>query len=221
MRYYPVLLDVRDQRCIIVGAGAVGERKAVTLLNCRAKVELIGKILSSTLADLVKEHRVKYLGNQYNDFYLEEAFLVIAATDDSALNYRIAEDARRRGILYNTVDRPDLCSFIVPSIINRGDLIVAFSTSGKSPAFAKKLRMEFEEVFGKEYEVFLDLMGRIRERVLCKSQDSSKNRKIFEQLVYSPVLGWIKKGDVESLDNLLINLLGEEYSLKELGITVR
>lgn len=221
MRYYPVLLDIRDQRCIVVGAGAVGERKVGTLLNCRAKIELIGKILSSTLADLVKEGRVKHLGNQYNDFHLEGVFLVIAATDDSALNYRIAEDARRRGILYNVVDRPDLCSFITPSIINRGDLIVTFSTSGKSPAFAKKLRTQFEEVFGEEYEVFLDLMGRIRERVLSKGKDSSKNRKIFEQLVYSPVLDWIKKGDVESLDSLLINLLGEEYSLKGLGITIR
>jgi precorrin-2 dehydrogenase/sirohydrochlorin ferrochelatase len=220
VRYYPVLLDVRDKRCIVVGGGSVGERKVETLLDCKAKVEIIAKTLSHGLTDMVEEGLVDYIGQQYSDLYLKDTFLVIGATDDPHLNSHIAEDARKRGVLCNIVDQPDLCSFVLPSVLRRGDLTIAFSTSGKSPAFAKKLRKEFEGVFGQEYEVFLEIMGRVREKLLSKRKDSSQNRRIFEQLVYSPVLDWIKKRETESIDSFLVDLLGEDYRLENLGIVM-
>lgn len=221
MRYYPILLDVHDKKCIVIGAGNVGERKVETLLQCGARVEIIGKTLSHKLNDLVDKGRINYVASEYTESHLDGALLVIGATDEPELNARIAEDAQKKGIFFNIVDRPHLCSFIVPSIITRGDLIVTFSTCGKSPALAKKLRKKYEAAFGQEYAIFLELMGKIRSKILSQSTDSLQNKRIFEQLVSSSLLEWIKGGELERIDDFLVGLLGEGYSLKKLDVTIK
>ncbi len=221
MRYYPILLDVHDKKCIVIGTGNVGERKVETLLQCGARVEIIGKTLSHKLNDLVDKGKINYVASEYTESHLDGASLVIGATDEPELNVHIAEDAQRKGILFNIVDRPHLCSFIVPSIITRGDLIVTFSTCGKSPALAKKLRKKYEAAFGQEYAIFLELMGKIRSKVLSQSTNSLQNKRIFEQLVSSPLLEWIKRGQLEHIDDFLVDLLGEGYSLKKLDMTIK
>jgi precorrin-2 dehydrogenase/sirohydrochlorin ferrochelatase len=134
------------------------------------------------------------------------------------LNCRIAQDADRRRLLCNVVDYPQEGNFILPSLVQRGALTVAISTSGKSPALARQLRQDLEQRFGMEYADFLELMGAIRERLLRDSKDSRANKERFNQLVHSPLLELVRRRDYEGVDRILGTVLGPDFSLKKLEI---
>lgn len=168
MTYYPVFLDLDEKRCVVVGGGMVALRKVNMLLDHDARVDVISPDLCAEMSRLDREGKIKALVREYEDGDLEGAFLVVAATNDSMINQRVAREANARGILVNVVDVPKLCSFIVPSYLRRGDITIAVSTSGKSPALARKIRSMLEKQFGEKYaqlvevveEVRLDLKGR-------------------------------------------------------------
>jgi len=147
---------------------------------------------------------------------LDGMFLVVGATDNEALNREIHTGAERLGLLCNIADRPEACNFILPSIVNRGDLIIAISTSGKSPAFAKKLRKELEKKFGNEYAEFLKLMGAIRKKLLSAKHEPEAHKHLFEQLIDRDLLALIKAGQNDAIDALLLEVLGEGYIFEEL-----
>src|SRR3970040_3171396 len=194
MRYYPIFLDIKDKPCVVIGGGNVAERKVISLLDAGARVVVISPVLTPALKKLVREKIINYCPKPYEEGDRKGFFFAYSATDNSSVNRKVFNEAKREGILLNVVDVPELCNFIVPSVVDRGNLLIAISTSGKSPAMAKKIRQKLEKEFGKEYAVFLDIMGRIREKVLKSSEESGKNKKIFERLISSPLLGWIKKG---------------------------
>ena len=183
MRYYPINLDLQQRKCLVVGAGAVGLRKALALLDCGAEVTVIGPAVTPQVAELAVHQRLRLEKRDYRSADLEGMFLVIGATDNPEVNRRIHRDAQRRNILCNIADRPEICNFILPSIIRRGDLIIAVSTSGKSPAFAKKLRQDLERHFGPEYAGLLDLMGAIRQKLLKTDHAPEAHKPLFEQLL--------------------------------------
>ncbi len=204
MSYYPILIDLRGKTVVVVGGGQVAQRKIVTLLEHRADVFVIARDLSPTLRDHVEGGRITWIGHEYDEEDLNGAFLVIAATDSMDLNRRVSEDAKRKGILINAVDQPADCSFIVPSVLRRGDLLIAVSTSGSSPMLAKKIRRTLEEQFGEEYEMFLNLMGALRKEILARGFAQDENQRIFRALVESPILEAIGQGrwnDAASLVN--------------------
>jgi precorrin-2 dehydrogenase/sirohydrochlorin ferrochelatase len=143
-------------------------------------------------------------------------FLVIGATDNQYLNFRIHAEAERRCVLCNIADRPDACNFILPSIVNRGDLIIAISTSGTSPAFAKKLREHLEAEFGNEYAEFLNLMGAIRKKLLSQDHEPEAHKHLFEQLIERDLVQMLKNADTENINSLLLEVLGEGYEFESL-----
>ena len=133
--------------------------------------------------------------------------MVIGATDDPEVNRRISQEARARNLLCNIVDRPEECNFIVPATIRRGDLIIAVSTGGRSPALAKKIRQDLEKQFPDIYSSYVALLGRIREYVLARGLPQAKNQQIFESLIEAPILESLQRGDRERLTGHLIRLL--------------
>jgi precorrin-2 dehydrogenase/sirohydrochlorin ferrochelatase len=143
---------------------------------------------------------------------LEKMFLVIGATDNKVLNRQIYQDAEKSGRLCNIADQPDLCNFILPSIVNRGDLILAISTSGKSPAFAKKLRKDLEKIYGDEYVLFLQLMGAVREKLLSRTREPEAHKVVFEQLIEKGLLDRIRAEDNAGIDALLYEVLGKGFT---------
>jgi len=149
--YYPVLLDVKGKKCLVVGGGIVALRKVQTLLEHGANVEIVSPTLCPELNRLAKDGIIRAIQRDYRTEDLNNAFLSITATDDSKTNKNIAAEARKLGILVNAVDNPDNSDFIVPSYFKRGDIIVAVSTSGKSPTLARKIRGELELNFTSEY----------------------------------------------------------------------
>ena len=215
MSYYPVLIQLDGKRVIVVGGGTVAERKIETLLEYGAAVQVISRELTPRLRKYSQEGAIGFLGQEFNEESLEEAFMVITATDDPRLNHQVSEKAKEKGLLVNAVDQPSDCNFILPSILRRGDLLIAVSTSGKSPALAKKVREALEERFGNEYESFLVLMGRIREEIRSQRLSQDENRRIFHELVNSPILEAIARKDWNEVATILNGIIPGRLSSKD------
>jgi precorrin-2 dehydrogenase/sirohydrochlorin ferrochelatase len=216
MKYYPVNLDINDRNCLVVGGGSVGTRKVRTLIKCNANVTVVSPEFEENLMLLADKHSITLKKRPYRPTDLNNMFLVISATCDLKLNRLISQEARERNMLCNIADFPDACSFILPSIVNRGDLLISISTSGKSPAFAKKLRKDLEKQFGKEYGDFLRLMGAIRKKLLGENHHPEAHKNIFQQIIEQDLLDMIRMRKKENIDSLLLGILGHGYSYDEL-----
>ena len=216
MKYYPVHLDINNRNCLVVGGGGVGTRKVKTLLDCGARVMVISLTVSQQLQDLATSGKIKLEERSYQSEDLNDMFLVIGATDDEKLNKQISSDADRLNTLCNIADRPEVCNFILPSIVHRDDLVITISTSGKSPALAKKLRKALENQFGEEYGTLLHLLGAIRKKLLQQAHEPEAHKPLFEQLINSDLIVMIQDSEVEKIDSLLLEVLGEGYKFEEL-----
>jgi precorrin-2 dehydrogenase / sirohydrochlorin ferrochelatase len=216
MKYYPVNLNIECRQCLVVGGGPVAFRKAKMLLDCGAEVTVVSKDFCAEFQKFSNISSISLVQRQYFSSDLDEKFLVIGATDDSELNRRISADAEKQNKLCNIADVPEICNFILPSVIRRGDLVIAVSTSGKSPAFAKHLRKDLEKIFGDEYARFLDLMGAIRKKLLSAQHDPEAHKPIFERLIQSGLLDMIKNHQTEDINRLLAEVVGEGYEYDEL-----
>lgn len=218
MRYFPVFLDLKGKRCVVVGGGRVGERKVRCLLKAGALVKVIGPELTPTLFRLKKKTKLTHISRSYRRGDLGGAFLVIAATDDRMTNERVFRQALEKRVPVNVVDDPAHSSFIVPSIVEKKDLVVAISTSGRSPAMARLVRQKLEKEIGPEYNLLLKFLGTLRKKILRLGRESKENQKIFRALSKEDLLSLIKEKRFPELNRRLKTLLGAGFSLKELGL---
>ncbi len=216
MKYYPIHLDIKNRSCLIVGGGAVGTRKVNTLLECGAHVTVVSPDPTAHLARLASEGSITLRKRAYRSDDLAGMFLVIGATDDETLNRQVSQDAERAQILCNIADRPEVCNFILPSIVHRGDLVITISTSGKSPALAKHLRQKLETQFGQEYADLLVLMGAIRQKLLSQAHEPEAHKALFNQLIDSDLIQLMQAGKTEEINSLLYKILGEGYKIETL-----
>jgi siroheme synthase, N-terminal domain len=208
MKYYPVNLDMTNKRCVVVGGGDIAERKVERLLECGAQVTVVSKSLTPVLKARKKTGQMDHIDRDYEDQALDGAFMVIGATDRNDVNERISKEAMARGLLVNIVDDPDRCNFILPSLVQQGDLSIAISTGGKSPALAKKLRKELEKQYGPEYQTLLVIMGILRKRILAGDQRAADNKAVFEDLVHSDILQAIREKDRGRVNTIIHDLTG-------------
>ena len=215
LKYYPLFLDISRRKCVVVGGGRVAERKVSRLLSSGANVEVIAKKLTPLLLEMSREGKIVHRDLDYHRALLSGAFLVIGATNDCSVNRRIGKDARAIGILVNVVDDPEQGDFIVPSLLERGDLAIAVSTGGRSPALAKKIRKELESLYGPEYSVLLQIMGELRGKLIAEGNDSDENRERFESVAYSEILDYIRAGRRDEIDGLLHSLTGVEMEVNK------
>ena len=216
MRYYPICLDIQNRNCLVVGGGSVGTRKVITLLNCGADVTVVSPSASAHLQELANNGSVMIKNRTFRFSDLAGMFLVCSATDNQKLNRQIHAKAEDLGMLCNVADRPEVCNFILPSIVNRGDLIIAISTSGQSPALAKKLRQDLEKVFGNEYAEFLKLMGAVRKKLLSRDHRPEAHKHLFEQLINGGLVDMIKEHKLSDINALLLKILGKGYDFESL-----
>lgn len=216
MRYYPVNLDIQNRKCLVVGGGSVGTRKVMTLLECGAVVTVVSSDVAEELLELAEKKMIELKRRPYESSDIDGMFLVIGATDNEELNRQINKDAEHQNKLCNIADRPEACNFILPSIVNRGNLVIAISTSGKSPAFAKKMRQDLEKEFGEEYDEFLQLMGAIRKKALSEKHEPEAHKHLFEQLINRGLVDMVRNNDEERINSLLLEIFGEGYRFEEL-----
>jgi precorrin-2 dehydrogenase/sirohydrochlorin ferrochelatase len=216
MRYYPINLDVKSQKCLIIGGGGVGTRKALTLLECGAAVTVISPEATDTIRELAVRGDIQWMDRPYKSSDMEGMFLVFGASDNREVNRQARDDARRLGILCNIADQPDACDFTLPALINRGDLIITVSTSGKSPAMSRKLRKELEGLFGPEYAEGLQLLGAVRDRLLAEKHDPEIHKGLFRQILDQGLIQRIRDRKIKEIDALLLEIFGQGYTIDRL-----
>ncbi len=180
--YYPAFLDITAKRCLVVGGGKVAERKVAMLLQFNAHVTVVGPVITRTLLKLDNESKIEYFQRTYTAKDLDNTALVFACTDNSAINNKIKTEAARKKIPVNVVDNPDLCDFIVPSIIRKGDLTIAISTSGELPLLSKKLRQKIEEVVTDDYLEYLHIIGEFRKHLMKTVKEARKRGLIMKDI---------------------------------------
>ena len=207
MKYYPVFLDIRGKICVIVGGGEVAARKAERLLDCGAKVFVISPKLTPSLAALKEKKMISHIAAEYKGDLIDGAALIIGATDDEKTNAQISLDARSKGIPVNIVDDPQRCDFILPSLMQRGDLAIAIGTGGKSPALARHLREELEAKYGREYEIFLNILGALRVKM---EKNAGVGKDWFESMLAAGILDSIKNKDIKKVKDIVQKITGEE-----------
>lgn len=208
---YPILLDLRGHPCLVVGGGRVAERKVLGLLAAGAAVTVVSPAASATVARLASAGDIRWHRRAYRSGDLDGARLVIAATDQPDVNRQVAGDARRRGALCNVIDQPTAGDFTLPSVVRRGDLVLTVSTSGQSPALSRHLRKALEGLFGNEYEVFLRIMGAVRQRLLANENDPHVRRELFARLAAADIPAAIRQGRRDAVQQRLSDILGPAY----------
>ncbi len=220
MQYYPICLRVEGRPCLVIGGGEVAARKVLSLLKAGARVTIISPTLTPSLTAAATAQRFVHHTRQYRTGDLDGFQLAFAATNDEGLHAIIARDADAAGVLLNVVDRPQLCSFIVPAVVARGDLTVAISTGGASPALAKRLREEFATLLGPEYEQALVILRAVRQRLQGEPRAPEERRDILTALVRSDLLDLLRAGNAAQVDQLLQTTVGDGASVASLGLRV-
>ena len=165
MDFLPIFLNIKGARCLVVGGGAVAARKAGLLLGCGAQVAVVSPELGEALASEKAAGRIEHIAARFEESHLAGASVVIAATDDHAVNAAVSVAARARDLPVNVVDSPELCSFIFPSIVDRSPMIVAVSTGGASPVLALLMRSKLETLLPATYGRLAQMANGLRDRV--------------------------------------------------------
>jgi len=208
MKYYPLFLDLRERSCVVVGGGPVAERKTIVLLEAGADVTVVSPDLTPKLRQLSSSGKISHKAKPFEEHDLIGAYLVIAATGSEDINAGVGRLCRKRHLLVNVAAPPDEGNFIVPSVVDRGALVIAVSTSGASPALARKIRSELEERYGREYEEFLAKMTQLRHLLLDQVPDEEGRRAVFQALADSEVLDLLRQGRAHEADQRISQIAG-------------
>ncbi len=211
MKYFPVYLELRDRPCAVIGGGGVAERKALSLLEAGASVTVVSPSLTPKLRELSETGKINYLQKKYDEKDLSGEFLVIAATDSPEINTLVARACKKKHVLVNVAVPPGESSFIMPSLVERGELLIAISTSGASPALSRKIRQELEEKYGPEYEPYLNKLAAIRKRIVDEIHDEDRRKKVFQAIVDSNVFDLLKQGKMHEVEYRLAEIAGLKY----------
>jgi precorrin-2 dehydrogenase / sirohydrochlorin ferrochelatase len=220
MGYIPIFLDVTGRECVVVGGGEVAARKVEALLEAGAHVTVVSPRLSPQLESMAARGLVTHIARDYEGGDIRGCVLAYAATDDPKLHRELVAEARALGIPVNVVDVPELCTFISPAVVNRGELQIAISTGGASPAFAARLRRAFEDQFGTEYALTLEVLRAARRRLHAEEIDPADRMRRLKELADSALPGAIAVGDVAAIERILASCLGDNVGLVALGLTL-
>jgi len=216
--YYPVFLDLRERPALVVGGGEVAHGKIVALLRAGARVTVVAPHLVESIERLVQDGKITLVTRPYAAEDVRGFHLVVATTGDAEIDRRVSSDAQRAGVLVNVVDQAALSSFIAPAVLERGNLQIAVSTSGSSPALAVSLRDRLEREVGPEYAVALAILREVRARLRAGEQTSDDRRRILRELADGRLVDRVRAKDRAGVDTLLASLAGQGMTLKALGI---
>jgi precorrin-2 dehydrogenase / sirohydrochlorin ferrochelatase len=175
-------VDLRDRPCLIIGGGAVAERKLKVLQGCGAKLTVVSPVLNEALKALVAAGLIDYTADIYRPVYLDHKFLVICATNKPEINRQAAADCLKRGILVNTVSEPASCSFFMPAIYKKGLLSIAVSTAGSSPILARRIKDQIARMFDDQFDQYLQFLKESRLEVLNHLAAGERRKAVLEEL---------------------------------------
>ena len=213
MKYLPIFYDLSVCPCLVVGAGEIAARKVRQLRKAEASVIVVAPEICKELKDLAESKEINYISEKFSEELLGEKMLVIAATNDEEVNKKVSELAKAQNIPVNVVDNPDLCSFIMPSIVDRDPVQIAISTGGASPVLARLLRARLESLIPASYGRLAQLMARFRGHVKQRYPKMQERRRFWEHILQGPVAEMIYAGQDEAALNALEKSLEKEESI--------
>ena len=193
--FYPAFIDLQNRPVLVVGGGIVAERKVETLLETGAVITVVSPQITEQLDAYSKSNRITVQQRGFIPSDVDGVSLVISATDDPTTQTEVASIAVSKNILVNTVDKPELCSFIVPAILRRGDITIAISTSGKSPSLAAELRARLDRVLTDEFARTAKVLGAVRQEVHRTFAGSDDRKRVFDSIIGSGIIEWIADCD--------------------------
>ena len=218
MEFLPIFIDIKGRSCLLVGGGEVAARKAELLLKAGGNVRIVSPQLTSGLARLTDEGKLAHRAGTFAESDLDGVELVIAATDDPAVNEQVSVLAKARHLPVNVVDAPELCSFIVPSIIDRSPVVAAISTGGRSPVLARLIRARLETLIPAAYGRLADLAARWRERVIARFRNSEERKAFWDQVLDGAVAEMVFSGQEDLAEQALERALsGDEAAIAQQG----
>lgn len=200
---YPIYLQLKNRKCVVFGGGRVAERKVKTLHRYGASVTVISPDLTPELFRMWINAEIICHYRKYHSGDLKGYFLAISATNDPQINREIYEEAEREKTLINVVDEPENCDFYVPAIVRRGDLQIAISTSGRSPAMAREIRKIMESLFDESYEEALKIVGNIRTHLKEEVDNPVERRRIMDTIVMPQVMASLQNGTIKQVKDKL------------------
>jgi siroheme synthase-like protein len=206
MAYYPVSLEMKDRSCVVIGGGAIAERKVAGLVAAGANVTVISPGITDGLKELLREGAIRHVARDYQPSDRAGYELVFVATDNSDINAVVFSEARSLRIWVNSADDPDHCDFILPAVIRRGELTVAVSTGGASPAVARAIREELDDYFTADYAQLVAIAAEVRRQLKAKSLGASADA--WNRALKGDVRRLIKAERSEEAKNLLYEILG-------------
>jgi siroheme synthase-like protein len=206
MSYFPIYLEMTERRCLVIGGGAVAERKIAGLLEAGAAVVVISHEASDNILRWSQEKSVEYVARCYQPGDLAEFEIVFVATGDRDVSAQVFQEARKLGVWVNAADDAVHCDFILPSVLRRGELTVAVSSGGKSPALARTIREELELYFTDEYAVLANLAAEVREELRARA--ISAPFETWRRALSGEVRQLLMRGDVARAKRLLLRELG-------------
>jgi precorrin-2 dehydrogenase / sirohydrochlorin ferrochelatase len=204
--YYPVFLEMKDRQCVVIGGGAVAEGKVEGLVAVGANVTVISPAITDRLRDLLRQGAIRHVAREYQTGDRAGYDLVFVATDNREINATVYGEARSLRIWVNSADDPDHCDFILPAVVRRGDLAVAVSTGGVSPAATRAIREELDEYFTADYASFVQIAGEARRELREKS--ASPGAGAWNQALRGDFRRLIKEGRPVQAKELLLETLG-------------
>jgi uroporphyrin-III C-methyltransferase / precorrin-2 dehydrogenase / sirohydrochlorin ferrochelatase len=207
MDFLPIFYDLKGQRCLVVGGGDIALRKADLLVRAGAKLRVVSPKLCAALAALIEKNGGEYYCDVYKPEYLNDVILVIAGTDNSAVNIQVSEDGKKQGLPTNIVDNPSLSSFIFPAVIDRSPIVIAVSSGGQSPVLARLLRGKLESMIPASYGRLGHLAGRFREQVKDRFKTINQRRGFWESILQGPVAEMVLAGKDDKAEKLLVQAL--------------
>ncbi|MFA7241118.1 MAG: siroheme synthase CysG [Sulfuricellaceae bacterium] len=194
MDFFPIFLNIKNQPCLVVGGGEVASRKVGMLLQAHANVAVVAPELCASLRELADSGRIRFHQTRFAPGFLDEVILAIAATDDNAVNAEVSAAARKLRIPVNVVDNPDLCSFIMPSVIDRSPIVLAISSGGAAPVLARTLRARLETLIPATYGRLGQLAGAFRAQVKKHFSRPADRRLFWEKILQGPIADMVLAG---------------------------
>lgn len=210
MNFLPIFLNISNKTCLVVGGGEVATRKIMLLLEAGAQVSVVSPELDATLNEYLAQGKIKHCAEYFQPEHLENIVLVITATDDRAANRQVSEAAQQRQIPVNVVDNPDLCTFIMPSIVDRSPLLIAVSSGGQSPVLARLLRAQLEIMIPAAYARLAAIAGKFRQHVKQHFTQPEKRRIFWEKTLQGPFTEMVLAGKDKAAQNYLLQSLQQE-----------
>jgi len=211
MRYYPIYLDLKGRKALLVGGGAIAEGKAQQLVAAGARVTIVSPELTEALRASVERGEINHRNGTFIEEDLNGVVLVISATDDRMVNEEVRNAAAARELLCNVVDQPDLCNFITPALVTRGELQISVSTGGGSPTLTQRVKREVAALIGEEYGALLEIAAEMRAEAKDRIADFERRKEALRAFVESDALDLIRAGRLEEARDLARNSVKLAY----------